>query len=297
MTMSVGLARITPDPNASVLIRKMMGALSTPGLLVYDTGLSIDDTGRIIVKLNPDGGIVQDENGLALAPVQVKIGIDSEVQLDSKSYDRDWNARLTGSAPNFIEGSVAIGSEELAGISDAFTAANTSVEPAKVNITATTTQLRLSYDNRNFVGTRVWPSGYTESFCLGTRPGYHFVTGDEWITPGSWPRNGGFRINGGSEIQRIRDVTGNLAYPGGTGAIGAISYYEQSFVTDAILEIDPNLDHVTVSPMDAIPANVLGWSARISAANTLSVRVAYFDEMFPHNVRWRFLVHQLTAGI
>ena len=66
MTMSVGLGRVVNDPTASVLVRKALGALSTPALIVTDQGITIDDDGRIAVKLNPNGGLSQDEDGLAI---------------------------------------------------------------------------------------------------------------------------------------------------------------------------------------------------------------------------------------
>lgn len=71
MTLSVGLGRIINDPNASVLIRKALGALSTPALIVTDQGVTIDDNGRIAIRLNPSGGLTQDENGLATVPGEV----------------------------------------------------------------------------------------------------------------------------------------------------------------------------------------------------------------------------------
>lgn len=297
MTMSVGLAKIQNDPNASPLVRKALGALSTPGLLVHDTGLSIDDDGRIIVKLNPNGGITQDEDGLAVIPVAEKIGIDSYVDPRSEAYDRQWNARLTGPAPNYFESSLGIGTEDFTGISDVYTSLGLGVQTTKVNIKGNDTQLRLTYDARNFASYRVVDSGLHEIFSLGTNPGFHFLTGDEYeISPPAWPRNGGVRINGGAVVERVVQIIGNGSYPGGTGVIGLTSWYEQSFVvTDTWLNLDDELDHVSVCPMDPFfSTNFLGWSARISAANEVSVRVAYFDEMFPHSMRWRFLIHQLS---
>ena len=81
---SVGLARIINDPKASILTRKALGALSNPNLLVTDKGLTIDNDGRMVlrlasgaglsednnglsVKLAPNGGLVVDTNGLAVA--------------------------------------------------------------------------------------------------------------------------------------------------------------------------------------------------------------------------------------
>lgn len=72
MTLSVGLARIIADPDASILTRKALGALSKPELLVYDDGLTIDETGRLKLKLNPDSGMSQDENGLTIEALKLK---------------------------------------------------------------------------------------------------------------------------------------------------------------------------------------------------------------------------------
>lgn len=65
MTMSVGLARIINDPDATVLTRKALGALSNPVLLVNDQGLTIDNDGRIALRLKTGGGITEDATGLS----------------------------------------------------------------------------------------------------------------------------------------------------------------------------------------------------------------------------------------
>lgn len=64
MTMSVGLGRIVADPQAPVLTRKALGVLSEPGLLVYDDALTIDGTGRLVLKLKSGGGLSMDSDGL-----------------------------------------------------------------------------------------------------------------------------------------------------------------------------------------------------------------------------------------
>lgn len=70
MTLSVGLGRIINDPKATILTRKALGALSNPALLVTDKGLTIDNSGRLVLRLAPGEGLVEDSNGLAvkLAP-------------------------------------------------------------------------------------------------------------------------------------------------------------------------------------------------------------------------------------
>jgi hypothetical protein len=66
MTMSVGLGRIINDPKASILVRKALGTLSTPELIVTDQGVTINDDGKIAIKLNPNGGLAQDADGLSV---------------------------------------------------------------------------------------------------------------------------------------------------------------------------------------------------------------------------------------
>lgn len=294
MTMSVGLARIINDPEASVLVRKALGALSTPGLLVYDTALSIDDTGRIILRLNPDGGLQQDEDGLALAEEPITFGIDSEVELFSEAHDREWNARLTGSAPNFIEGSVAIGTEDLDGNAPAVVASGEALDHPKVNITHTVTQLRLSYDPSNFLSMRTAPSGFVGFFSIGTtEPGYHFISGDGTEAGVS----GGIRINYGTTIEQIFALRGTTSWAGG-GSAGVASWVDFTFTLTGALTVRPGQDHVSVVPADgtAIPDWWLSWSVRISATNEIKLRVAYWDITLATDDRdWIFLIHKVQA--
>lgn len=85
MTLSVGFGRIVNDPEASILTRKALGRLETPGLLVTDEGLTINNDGRMVLRLTPslsqnsdglavrisaDGGIVIGDDGLELAPFE-----------------------------------------------------------------------------------------------------------------------------------------------------------------------------------------------------------------------------------
>jgi len=66
MSLSVGLGKIINDPEATLRTRRALGALSTPGLLVLDTGITIDSDGRLVLRLNPTGGLTQDETGLSV---------------------------------------------------------------------------------------------------------------------------------------------------------------------------------------------------------------------------------------
>lgn len=67
MTLSVGLGKIVNDPTASIRTRKALGALSTPGLLVLDKGLTINNDGRLNLRLKAGGGITEDATGLSLS--------------------------------------------------------------------------------------------------------------------------------------------------------------------------------------------------------------------------------------
>ena len=99
MTMSVGLGRIIYDPTASVLTRKALGTLSTPGLLVTDEAITIDNNGRIALKINPYSGLAQDADGLSLGagspigtPVTGYVGIQINIQLpDSTTPTNAWS--------------------------------------------------------------------------------------------------------------------------------------------------------------------------------------------------------------
>lgn len=86
MALSVGLGRIANDPEATIMTRKALGKLATPGLLVTDQGLTINNDGRIVlrissglqedtsglsVKVKSGGGIVSGDDGLALGDVPI----------------------------------------------------------------------------------------------------------------------------------------------------------------------------------------------------------------------------------
>lgn len=81
--MSVGLGRIINDPQASILVRKALGALSTPALLVTNEGVTIDTSGRIAIKLNPNGKLAQDADGLRLVE-------DANGTNKGRAIDNDW---------------------------------------------------------------------------------------------------------------------------------------------------------------------------------------------------------------
>ncbi len=66
MTMSVGLGTIGKDPTVSILIRQALAILSTPGLLVTDQGLTIDDDGRMALRVKPSAGLTEDATGLSV---------------------------------------------------------------------------------------------------------------------------------------------------------------------------------------------------------------------------------------
>ena len=297
MTMSVGLAKIITDPTAGVLTRKALGALSTPGLLVHDTGLSIDGDGRIIIKLAPDGGLLQDATGLYL---EVTVGIDSHVDLNSADHDRDWNARLTGNAPNYIAGAVGIGTEaldagrpltsfdysvgEVAGVDDT---------TVKLNIIyATGAQLRVGTDEDNFLAIRTFTEGFTRIYAVGTRePVVHLICGDGTQTGVS----GGLQINYGTIIEQVLVLTGTWSFPGG-GVLGATSWAEVTFVPTSLpsqFSFYLDKDYVTVNTIN-VGAEWIGYTARISTTNTITIRVSWFDVTAAGTTTWRMMVHRVT---
>lgn len=294
MTMSVGLAKIQNDPDAPIMTRKALGALSTPGLLVHDTGLSIDNDGRIIIKLNPDGGLLQDENGVSLIDSiinpPVKVGIDSEVDPRSEAYDREWNARLTGPAPNYIESSLAIGEEEFGGVSTAFSYDR--MAKTKVAITSNDTQLRLRYDLENFASFRVLDNGLFQLFCVGeVSPGLYIVTGGGTVGT----VEGGVTVNFGTTLKcwLAFTLTGGF---GGGGAPGTVSTWEEVFTVtfpeSGMTLLSGGANIVSVSPTSDFGGQVMSWSARIHSANKIAVKFSYFDALGAFAPTWKACVFQ-----
>lgn len=278
MTMSVGLGRIVVDPSASVLVRKALGALSTPGLLVDDTSLTIDDNGRIIVRLKPDGGLVQDADGLYL---ETTVGIDSHVDLVSDEYDREWNARLTGTAPNFIESRLLIGSE-LENNAPGIIAAGQTLDEPMVNIWNSLTQLRLSFDQDKFTSFRTTPDGELQIFTIGSNTattGIHLITGDGTVGPDTWglEGRGGFRLNGASQVEIFGYLAVTVTLSGG-GTAGEVSFEEfTSVITPHALPKANTAVSGGVTNITSGSSQIVGWSFGMQTDNTLSIRVSWFD--------------------
>lgn len=288
MTMSVGLGRIGNDPQATVLTRKALGILSTPGLLVYDDALTIDDTGRIVLKLAPSSGMQISEEGLSLTPVPIKVGIDSEVDPRSEAYDREWNARLTGAAPNYFESSLAVGEEEFGGTTDAFP--YETVEKAKVCITSNQTQLRLRYDMTNFVAARVQASGLTELFCVGdTDPGLFIITGGGT----SATAEGGLSINFGTVLHRMLSFSTVMNFPGG-GVVGQVSTFEiiSSVTLPAGMSLTGGFTIVMCSPDSNPGLQVMSWSARVQSSTQIAIIISYFDVLGAFSLTFNGAVFQ-----
>lgn len=277
MTMSVGLGRIVVDPTASVLVRKALGVLSTPGMLVYDTGLTIDDTGRIVVRLKPDGGLVQDADGLYL---ETTVGIDSHVDLVSDEYDRDWNAYLSGTAPNFLEGRVLIGSE-LENNAPGITAAGQTLDTPMVNIWNSLTQLRLSFNEDNFTSFRTNSGGELEIFSIGLNPasaGVHIVTGDGVLHPDE-AGNGGLTINNGDQIEIVQFVELQATFTGG-GAVGTVSWEEQQFALTPVLY--PEVQTVCFGGprfITGTATNLMSWSVGLISDNVVALRISWYNTL------------------
>lgn len=292
MTMSVGLAKIQNDPNATPMTRKALGALSTPGLLVHDTGLSIDGEGRIYIKLKAEGGILQDENGLYLEPEPIVIGVDSHVDLFSNEHDRQWNARLTGSAPNFIESGLAIGTEDFSGT---FSSPDVDYDIPKVSITSTTAQLRIAYDKENFTQVKVFEGGICGLFSVGSDPGIYLESGDGINI------SGGLILNRGTPIEQIVAYrANNVNFPGG-GNVGDVTTSETTitFSGDYITQypLRPEQDVVTGMPLNGvfIPTAIGGWTVRIISTNAIAIRCIWVNVWAGQAMDWVFLVHRMPV--
>ena len=312
MTMSVGLGKIQNDPAASILIRKALGALSTPGLLVHDTGLSIDDDGRIIIQLNPNGGIQQDELGLSLSPVPITIGIDSHVELLSEAYDREWNARLTGSAPNYFESGLAIGADNFGTLSPN---PAPDIQTTMLNVTSNKVQIRTSYDVENSMSIRTLRTGQTEFFSIGSDPGFRFIGGDGTYENATSrfqiDESGGFQItapvgfmlNDGTSIEQIFAHNLSVYFAGG-GTAGVISWAGYTCTITSPYTMRVGQDHITVCPADyggfpgttgPLPNEWLGFSARIVSSTQLALRIVWIGVTAADWRHWIFTIHKLRA--
>lgn len=293
MSMSVGLGKIANDPQATALTRKALGILSTPGLLVYDDALTIDDTGRIVLRVDPAGGIAVTENGLKLkigdgSTLSVgqdgvsltetpTIGVDSEVELNAESYDREWNARFTGSAPNFFSANIAVGEETLGGESDT---ADALIEKAMVNITNRETQLRLSYDARNFTSMKMLQNGPCE------------------ITVTNNSGASGVRLNAGTTIEAVSMTVANFELTG--GSLTAFGYHVMRLQSFAI-PARPGRDHVTIclgNGMVPTPTgNLVSYEAAITAENVVTIKVFTIGPIADAILPFFVLIHKFGTEV
>ena len=288
MTMSVGLGRIANDPNATPMTRRALGILSTPGLLVTDTSITINDSGQIAIKLKPDGGLKESDDGLY---VEIRVGLDSNVDISANANARQWNIQATGTAPNFIQSTLFVGVRGLTARSAALEALGYSVEPARVVIQSNGTQLRLHWDERSFYSTRVLNGGGVEHWSVGADTGFHFISGD-----GTGPADAnlgntsGVMINYGSMITQVFKIKTQIVFAGG-GTAGSISW--QEFLTSFPLYTARNdRDHVTVVPLNgtAIPGEWISWNAYITASGQLGLRLTWLG-VAPADTRdWAFVV-------
>jgi len=288
MTMSVGLGRIANDPNATPMTRRALGILSTPGLLVTDTSITINDSGQIAIKLKPDGGLKESDDGLY---VEIRVGLDSNVDISANANARQWNIQATGTAPNFIQSTLFVGVRGLTATSAALEALGYSVEPAQVVIQSNGTQLRLHWDERSFYSTRVLNGGGVEHWSVGADTGFHFIAGD-----GTGPADAnlgntsGVMINYGSMITQVFKIKTQIVFAGG-GAAGFVSW--QEFLTSFPLYTARNdRDHVTVVPLNGtpIPGEWIAWNAYITASGQLALRLTWLG-VAPADTRdWAFVV-------
>jgi hypothetical protein len=230
------------------------------------------------------------EEGLSLTPVEIKIGIDSEVDPRSEAYDRQWNARLTGPAPNYFESGLAVGAEEFGGVTSVFPYEQ--VDQAKVCITSNLTQLRLRYDMGNYLAARVQPTGFTEMFCIGqTDPGLHIITGGG----DSASVQGGLTINFGNVLRRLLSFSLAGSFGGG-GTAGLASTSEQIFTVTlpAGVSLTSGFTIVAVSPTTDPGGQVMSWSARIHSATQIAVKFSYFDVLGAFAPTWNAVVLQFV---
>lgn len=308
MTMSVGLGRIINDPSASILIRKALGVLSTPGLLVTDQGITINDDGRFTLKLTPNGGLSEDSTGLSVSGVITVDGIVGGVAAGSGI----WNVYLTGTAANHFAGSVAIGTttltaklgvqsttEQLRLIYDALNYVTitvgvtglTTIEPvgtaagisvtgavsvgtttltATLGVLSTTEQLRLQYDASNYCKTTVGSTGLTTIAAVGTNASIDLVT----------PAGEGVTINGGAPILKVLTGIVNKTF----SLDGTMQYYSFA-LTGAALG-----DAAFVSPEFSPSAGITGWSASVFNTNSVQIRVTTDNLGGTYNTDWRVTV-------
>lgn len=288
MTMSVGLGRIANDPNATPMTRRALGILSTPGLLVTDTSITINDSGQIAIKLKPDGGLMESDDGLYM---EIRVGLDSNVDISTAQDARQWNIQATGTAPNFIQSTLFVGVRGLTARSAALEALGYSVEPARVVVQSNGTQLRLHWDERSFYSTRVLKGGGVEHWSVGADTGFHFIAGD-----GTGPADAnlgntsGVMINYGSMITQVFKIKTQIVFAGG-GTAGFVSW--QEFLTSFPLYTARNdRDHVTVVPLNgtAIPGEWIAWNAYITASGQLALRLTWLG-VAPADTRdWAFVV-------
>lgn len=282
MTMSVGLGRIINDPQATLLTRKALGALSTPHLLCDDQGITMDDQGRFVIKLKADGGLLQGVDGLY---TEQTFGVDSAVDVhDDATGNRDWNMNITGTAPNYIESDVLIGTTDHQARSTALEALEFTVEDAKVNIESRTrTQLRLRYDPSNFANFRVMPTGFINFYSVGSAPAINLYTGN--AVEGNV--SGGISFNGGTQIQQIYASTALVNFAGG-GAVGAISYAEYTIAAlPTGFTADDDTCVVTVSPIGSgIQAAFIGWTVHLESSGLVTIRITWIGVAVAENRYW-----------
>lgn len=293
MSMSVGLGKIQNDPDATPLTRKALGALSTPHLIVDNQGISVDDEGRLFVRLVDGGGVIMADGGLTTETVY---GIDSEINLEeTKLYDRDWNMRLTGTAPNYIASSLYIGADDLLAELAELTAIGSRVDDAKVQIYSQHTQLRTFYDKTSWMSVKTYPGGGTEFYSCGpseSNCGFNFITtsGNSIIGDHVTGNDAGIRINNGEEITQILSVKVLINFAGG-GAVGNISWAEYTTSFSPTTARDDR-DTVYVSRMDgiAIPSEHISYIAMLDFLGRLVLRITWIGVTAAENVYYKFVI-------
>lgn len=282
MTMSVGLGRIINDPKASIIVRKALGALSTPGLIVTDEGVTIDNTGRIAIKINPDGGLAQDDDGIAVGtgrtvgfPVVTGfVGIQVNLELAESInpvnawsyYAGDASVEIGSSVENhygyYVEDLTAGTISNAAFCGDVAaatgqwnvymsgTAANHFAGSVAIGTTTVTAKLSV------LSTTEQLRLEYDASNYCGFTVG---ATGTTTI------QATGVKLNTGAVIKRFLTATATLT----------INRYTPDGIIDYTITVTGAQvgDSVIVSPVGLLTNDAASWSGAVSSTNTVTVRI------------------------
>lgn len=264
MTLSVGFGRIVNDPDAPIRTRQALGRLATPGLLVTDQGLTIDTNGRMVlrlssgltestsglsVKVKSGGGIVSDDDGLALDDPLGDITVTNLMV--------NQNANITGSAAvagNLTADTATVGPNQLTalGLITGNIQANNVVSLGNLNsatqiVTGVSQIGSLNCSGNGFIGGNLTVTGTISGGASGD------------ITPTS------IRINFGTKITKMISVFVTLFInPVGSGSQDDYISFSGASIGDIAM----------CSPLEVLPVGILSWSAMVSNTNQVLIRTS-----------------------